>query len=464
MSKPTKSPEDRTPARRAGGRAASSGAASQGRPKPAAQAAKSATQASARPSTATSTRRAPAKARATVAAGDAAAAQLWQAFDEAVACLQPAAAQPLPWCSPAWAAQLGLSVAAAQALSMAELCQRLDGLAAGLTAVAEGADRPGTGWDGAVQLHRSAGDAAAAQANAAQWLLASLRPLPGGALALRLQPESAHEMATRRHLEDRERLLFTSRSVAVGEMATTLAHELNQPLGAVTNVLRGLKARLAAAIANPAPNALPPLEQGVQLALDQVQYAARIIGRIRDYTQSRQPRRERVDVHALLHNSLTLLDWDLGRHGVQLRIDLTAAEDGAAAVAGDGVMLQQVMVNLLRNAIDAMSDTPAGERRLHIASRVDEGAGQIEIAIADTGCGMGEGGASQLFMPFYSTKPTGMGIGLNICRSLIELHQGRLWFTPNEGRGCTFHVALPLARGDEAGQLPHFLDTEATVS
>ncbi|MFT4193962.1 sensor histidine kinase, partial [Ottowia sp.] len=299
---------------------------------------------------------------------------------------------------------------------------------------------------------------------------ASLRRLPdgtgvpGGALALRLRPEPERDLAARRHLEDRERLLFTSRSVAVGEMATTLAHELNQPLGAVTNVLRGLKTRLAAMPAQPGPEAMAHLAQGVQLALDQVQYAARIIGRIRDYTQSRQPRRERVDLNALLNNSLTLLDWELRRHGVQLSIDLRAdtSADGGAPVAGDGVMLQQVLVNLLRNAIDAMSDTPAGQRRLAIESRLDD-AGQLEIAIADTGSGIDHGAASQLFTPFFSTKPTGMGIGLNICRSLIELHQGRLWFTPNAKRGCTFHIALPLAGPDEAGRLPRFLDAEEPV-
>ena len=391
---------------------------------------------------------------------------LWEAFDEAMALLPADAAAPLAWCSPAFAARLALAEGALP--SLAELCARLAGLADGLAALAgtgaRGAPAPG-GWDGEVRLAQGRGRPPAA-------LHASLRRLPdgagvpGGALALRLRPEPEHDLATRRHLEDRERLLFTSRSVAVGEMATTLAHELNQPLGAVTNVLRGLKARLDAVIANPQPAALPPLAQGVQLALDQVQYAARIIGRIRDYTQSRQPRRERVDLHALLHNSLTLLDWDMDRHGVQLRVELAPDADGehGAAVAGDGVMLQQVMVNLLRNAIDAMAATPAGQRRLAISSRVDEGAGQIEIAIADTGCGIGDDGAAQLFMPFYSTKPTGMGIGLNICRSLIELHQGRLWFTPNAGRGCTFHVALPLAQGDEARRLPRFLDAESAVS
>ena len=375
-----------------------------------------------------------------------AAEQALAAFGDALAVFGATAGgdRALQWCSPALAAQLG---AIATNASWRAWTRQLDGLAAGAAvAEAEGA------WNG------PAGASGHAQ----------LRLLPGGALALRLQPalegEPEQQRATRRHLEDRERLLFTSRSVAVGEMATTLAHELNQPLGAVTNVLRGLKARIGAAIAQPQPGALPMLEQGVQLALDQVQYAARIIGRIRDYTQSRQPRRERVDVNALLHNSLTLLDWDLGRHGVQLSIERAPGTEGAMPVAGDGVMLQQVMVNLLRNAIDAMSATPAGQRRLDIGSRIDAAAGQIEITIADTGCGIGADGAAQLFMPFYSTKPTGMGIGLNICRSLIELHQGRLWFTPNAGRGCTFHMALPLAQGDEARRLPRFLDAESAVS
>ena len=374
-----------------------------------------------------------------------AAEQALAAFGDALAVFGATAGgdRALQWCSPALAAQLG---AIATNASWRAWTRQLDGLAAGAAmAEAEGA------WNG------PAGASGHAQ----------LRLLPGGALALRLQSalegEPEQQRATRRHLEDRERLLFTSRSVAVGEMATTLAHELNQPLGAVTNVLRGLKARIGAAIAQPQPGALPMLEQGVQLALDQVQYAARIIGRIRDYTQSRQPRRERVDVNALLHNSLTLLDWDLGRHGVQLSIERAPGTEGAMPVAGDGVMLQQVMVNLLRNAIDAMGATPAGQRQLAIGSRIDD-AGQLEITIADTGVGIGEDGAAQLFMPFYSTKPNGMGIGLNICRSLIELHQGRLWFTPNQPRGCVFHVALPLAAADEADRLPRFLDTEETAT
>ena len=421
--------------------------------------------------TASTRQAAPRKRRAQAAAAGDAAAALLAAFDDLAAVLPADAAAPLVWCSPALAALLGLAEGDVPPTQLA-LCARLAGLAEGVAALGASGAPAGADWDGEVQLDADRDGSATAHLHAALRRLSSDGAgQAGGALALRLRlldsgGPPALERATRRHLEDRERLLFTSRSVAVGEMATTLAHELNQPLGAVTNVLRGLKTRIATAAAQPLANALPMLEQGVQLALDQVQYAARIIGRIRDYTQSRQPRRERVDLNALLHNSLTMLDWDLGRHGVQLSMALAPeAQDGATAVAGDGVMLQQVLVNLLRNAIDAMGDTPAGQRRLDIVSRIDAAGTQIEIAIADTGSGIDDEGAAQLFMPFYSTKPTGMGIGLNICRSLIELHQGRLWFTPNPGRrGCTFHVALPLVQGDEALQLPRFMDSEAVVS
>lgn len=340
---------------------------------------------------------------------------------------------------------------------LAQLCERLEGLTAGLCAVAQwpGCDE---GWAGTVEL---CGEQAAADrdtpldAPVAAPVVARARPArlapvaaQQGLWALWLGPDNGALNPTRRHLEDRERLLFTSHSLAVGEMATTLAHELNQPLGAVGNVLRGLKARLASAGESLQPQMSPPLVQGVQLALEQVQYAARVIGRVRDYTRNHQPQREPLDTLTLLRSSLALLDWDLERHGVQWSvqedgIEQTLQQRGWAVVA-DGVMVQQVLVNLLRNAIDAMAQSPAHERRLEVVCRIDEVDQMLEMAIRDSGCGIEDETAAQLFMPFFSTKPTGMGVGLNICRSLIELHQGRLWFTPNTDQGCTFFVALPL--------------------
>jgi two-component system, LuxR family, sensor kinase FixL len=269
-----------------------------------------------------------------------------------------------------------------------------------------------------------------------------------------LDGDPSSSQAVRRHLEDRERLLFVSRSVSVGEMATTLAHEINQPIGTVTNVLRGVLAwldqreRAGAAAVDDAEDSMAELRQGVRLALDQALFAARIVGRIREFTQSRQPTREPVDVHALLRTSVALLDWEVARAHVGVTLALAPAEP-APRVIGDSVMLQQVIVNLLRNAVDALGAVDAGQRRIVVATRLRRAVAappRIEIEVRDNGCGLTADDEERLFVPFQSTKPTGMGVGLNICRSFVEMHQGRLWFTraPPGEDGCSFHVELPM--------------------
>jgi two-component system, LuxR family, sensor kinase FixL len=273
----------------------------------------------------------------------------------------------------------------------------------------------------------------------------------------RPERKPASDAALQRHLEDRERLLFTSRNVSVGEMASTLAHEINQPVGAIVNVLRGALAHLAhwppdgGADAAEQARMAAHLQQGLKLALDQAMFAARIVGRIREFTHSRQPRRDAVDLRALLQESLTLLDWEFERDRVTATLRSDSADDRVVQVRGDAVMLQQVIVNLLRNALDALRECGDGrERRIEVRLALGPdatAARDAEVAIADNGVGLGADAESELFVPFRSTKPTGMGIGLNICRSFVELHQGRLWFTrnrPEDGGGCTFHIALPL--------------------
>jgi C4-dicarboxylate-specific signal transduction histidine kinase len=239
-----------------------------------------------------------------------------------------------------------------------------------------------------------------------------------------------------RQLDDREQLLFTSRVISVGEMATTLAHELNQPIGATANLLRGLRSRLVRA---GAPRLDAEEATALERALEQVMFAARIISRIREFTQSRQPRHAKVDLAALARSSASLLDWDLQRSGARLVLELP---DEPAFVRGDEVMLQQVIVNLMRNALDALRTDPPEDPRLEL--RLLARAHEIEVQVCDNGCGLGDAAAQQLFVPFASTKPSGMGIGLSICRSFIELHQGRLWFSRNADRGVTFHIGLPL--------------------
>jgi two-component system, LuxR family, sensor kinase FixL len=246
-------------------------------------------------------------------------------------------------------------------------------------------------------------------------------------------------------------------------MASTLAHELNQPIGTVSNVLRGMRARLAQT--SDAPVNADELLAPLQMALDQAVFASRIIARIREYTQSRQPRRDVLDLGQVVRESLALIDWEVQRDAVQVRLDLPRE---TLAVQADEVMLQQVFVNLMRNALEAMRDSGTPERlsrRLAIALATERG--MAVLTVRDNGRGLPAD--APVFVPFQSTKPNGMGIGLNICRSFVELHQGRLWFTPNdalpnqalpgaqESRGCTFHVALPLCPPQNAAHAdePH---------
>ena len=135
----------------------------------------------------------------------------------------------------------------------------------------------------------------------------------------------------------------------------------------------------------------------------------------------------------------SLLDWDLRRSAAALELALPAAP---VRVRGDEVMLQQVVVNLMRNALDAMRSDPPAQPRLCLRLRAN--GREAELQVRDNGCGLADDAAARLFVPFASSKPNGMGIGLSICRSFVELHQGRLWFSRNADRGATFHLGLPL--------------------
>ena len=268
-----------------------------------------------------------------------------------------------------------------------------------------------------------------------QWNL-RIAKVGGAQLVLRLTDRHEQGRALQRQLDDREQLLFTSRVLSVGEMAATLAHELNQPIGATANLLRGLRARLGRRRSTLVAEEAAALDQ----AIEQVMFAARVITRIREFTHSHQPRRTMVDVAALLRASASLLDWDLQRSHAQLVLDLP---EHAANVYGDAVMLQQVVVNLMRNALDALRTDPPPEPKLSLSLTPRDR--ELEVRVRDNGCGLSNAAAEKLFVPFASTKPNGTGIGLLICRSFIEQHQGRLWFSRNPDRGATFHVTLPCA-------------------
>jgi len=243
--------------------------------------------------------------------------------------------------------------------------------------------------------------------------------------------------AKRQSANEQERLLMTSRLMSVGELVTTLAHELNQPLGAIGNYLGGAVRRLHAAAGETPADVLGALEK----AHLQADHAARIVARMREFVRTREPRRESIRMADIVDNVLKLLELPAQQSGVRIAVELPG--DLPCAVA-DKVMIEQVVLNLTKNALEAMSEVPIERRSLSVSARVDLD-GCVELSVADSGPGMSTGAQEQLYSPFFTTKPDGMGMGLNICRSIMEYHQGRLFFCGGPGGGTTFKITLPQA-------------------
>lgn len=234
--------------------------------------------------------------------------------------------------------------------------------------------------------------------------------------------------------QQEERLNATSRLVTMGEMASTLAHELNQPLAAISTYASGCLNWLD----QPEPD-LGELHDILERLSRQAERAALIVRRVHDFVRRSDPKREPVDVNALILESIALIEPDARKHSVRIEF---RPGTRIPEIAADPVMLQQVFVNLIRNGIDAMTATPAARRQLLIATR--EAADMVEVKFADHGAGIPPDAAQRLFQPFFTTKAEGMGMGLNICRSIAELHRGKLGFEANPAGGTIFTFSLPV--------------------
>lgn len=234
--------------------------------------------------------------------------------------------------------------------------------------------------------------------------------------------------------QQNERLQATARLVTMGEMASTLAHELNQPLAAISSYSAGCLNRLESGNADPGE-----LKLILAKLSKQAQRAGQIIKRVHDFVRRSEPKRESTDINGLVAEAVALVEPDARKHQVRIETRLAPA---LAPVSADRVMIEQVVINLIRNGMDAMGQTPAGERTLGVSTRVE---GQtILIQVADRGHGIPPEAVAHLFQPFYTTKSEGMGMGLNICRSIAELHHGHLDFEPNPGGGTIFTFSLPM--------------------
>ena len=250
----------------------------------------------------------------------------------------------------------------------------------------------------------------------------------------------AADITDRKHIDEvnlqqQKRLEQTSRLITMGEMASSLAHELNQPLSAIANYCAGCVKRMQAGNYK-----LDDLLIAMQKASTQAERAGKIIRRMRDMVKKGDPNRQPIALSELIDEARAFADIEAQRTGTQIIVDLP---EHLPRIVVDRIMIEQVLLNLVKNGIEAMGDVPVERRQLTLqAGLLDER--MLEVTVADHGHGLAAEDAEKIFAPFYTTKPEGMGIGLAICRSIIEFHQGRLWVSPRREGGTEFHFTVPI--------------------
>lgn len=240
--------------------------------------------------------------------------------------------------------------------------------------------------------------------------------------------------------QQEDRLQRTARLITMGEMASTLAHELNQPLAAIANYCAGCVTRMQGGAWRP-----EDVLAAMQKASFQAERAGKIIRRVREFVKKSEPQRSAVRLAEVLDDALGFAEIDARRVGIRIVADV---EPGLPDVFADRIMIEQVLLNLIRNGLDAMADA-LPERRVLVLRMRSFGPDAVEVAVIDRGHGISEEGRRRLFTPFYTTKTEGMGMGLNICRSIVEFHDGRLLVDANPEGGTIFTFTLPTETASE---------------
>ncbi len=237
----------------------------------------------------------------------------------------------------------------------------------------------------------------------------------------------------------RERLTHFGRIATMGEMATGIAHEINQPLTAIATYAQACR-RL---FSNPPDGhaAMTDIAEGLAQIESQALRAGDVIQRLRSFVKNREVRREPLDPNQLLDDLLVLAQTDIRHHHV--RIALTRGEN-LPTVQADRVQIQQVVLNLIRNSIDAMSDLPDEQRLIDLHTRCNE-RGDVEFMVCDRGSGVDISARESLFNPFFTTKVSGTGLGLAISQSIVRAHGGKVWYRDNQAGGACFLFTLPAA-------------------
>jgi PAS domain S-box-containing protein len=251
-------------------------------------------------------------------------------------------------------------------------------------------------------------------------------------LTERKRAEAEARKSEQRYREVQTELAHANRVATMGQLSASIAHEINQPIGAaITYADAGLRWLSA----NP-PN-LEEIRQAFGLILKSGVRAGEVMDRIRALAKKAPPQKDSLEINEVILEVIGLTSREIEKNGISAHTQLA---EGLPAIQGDRVQLQQVILNLLINAIEAMSGMSEGPRELLISTaKTDAG---VLVSVRDSGSGLMRESVEQLFESFYTTKPGGLGMGLSICRSIIEAHGGRLWASANEPRGAIFQFTL----------------------
>ncbi|HTZ68928.1 MAG TPA: ATP-binding protein, partial [Roseiarcus sp.] len=261
-------------------------------------------------------------------------------------------------------------------------------------------------------------------------------------LTERKRAEAEARASEQRYRETQMQLAHANRVMTMGQLTASIAHEVNQPIAAtLANAQAGLH-WLGPETAN-----LDEARRAFSRIIKDVERAGTVVGRIRSLIKGAPRRDERVDINMAIREVVELTHGEAVKNAISVQTD---PAEGLPLIPGDRVELQQVILNLILNAVEAMSELSEGPREMLITTSNTE-SGDVLVAVRDSGPGLAPATLENLFKAFHTTKPNGLGLGLSICRSIVESHGGRLWASANAPRGAVFQFTLP-ARPDDASR------------
>jgi PAS domain S-box-containing protein len=269
----------------------------------------------------------------------------------------------------------------------------------------------------------------------------------GVAFVIDLTDRKKAEEVERRYMQVQTELAHANRLAAMGQLSASIAHEINQPIGSAITYANAASSWLRAQ-----PPNLEEVQQALGFIVESGVRAGEVIDRIRALVKKAPPLKAPLNINEAILEVIALIRGELAKNGISAKTQLA---DSLPPVWADRVQLQQVVLNLLLNAIEAMSGMTEGARELLIRTEQTH-SDAVLVSVQDSGPGFPPEGAQRLFESFYTTKPGGLGLGLSICHSIIEAHQGRLWASANPSRGAVFQLTLPALLSGEGDKIVGF--------